>query len=93
MLTIEVALRKDVEEQARSLGLLTSEKLAELIEAEVQRQRKAAWLALQALVAPVQAAFREEFGDLSDDDAQAMIDQWIDEPTGEPRTGATERGA
>lgn len=79
MVMIPVELSKDVEDAARSLGLLTSEKIAQMIEAEVQRQRREAWEHLQAMIAPVQAAFREEYGHLSDDEVQAMIDEWIHE--------------
>ncbi len=79
MVTIRLDLPQEIEEEARSLGLLTSEKITEMIEAEVQRQRNGAWTRLQATLAPVQAAFRSEYGHLSDDEAQAMIDAWIQE--------------
>lgn len=78
MQTIHLNLRPDLEDAARSLGLLTSERVAELIEAEVQRQRQAAWERLQARLAPVQAAFRQDYPGLTDEEAQASIDEWIE---------------
>jgi len=78
-LNVRLQLPEDVERKAREAGLFTGEKIGELIEAEVRRQRQEAWERLQAKLAPVQAAFREEYGHLSDDEVQAMIDQWIDE--------------
>jgi post-segregation antitoxin (ccd killing protein) len=78
-LNVTLQLPEDVERSAREAGLFTGEKLAQMIEAEVRRRRREAWERLQARLAPVQAAFREEHGHLSDDEVQTMIDQWIDE--------------
>jgi hypothetical protein len=83
-LNVKLQLSEDVERKAREAGLFTGEKIGELIEAEVQRQRKEAWERLQAKLAPVHAAFQEEYGHLSDDEVQAMIDQWIDEADAAP---------
>lgn len=82
MATIQLDLPQEIEEAARSLGLLTSEKLVEMIEAEIQRQRQDAWDRLRATLAPVQASFREDYGHLSDDEALALIDAWIREDNG-----------
>lgn len=90
MLTIQLDLPKEIEEEARALGLLTSERLAQIIESEVQRRRQEAWEQLQALVAPIQAAFRAEFPNLSDDEAQDMINQWIEETTDEDAADSVE---
>lgn len=70
--------------EKREAGLFTDEKIGELIEAEVQRQRQEACEQLQAKLVPVQAAFREACGHLSNGEAQAMIDQWIDEADATP---------
>lgn len=78
-LKVKLQLPEDVERKAREAGLFTGEEIARMIEAEVQRQRHEAWEQLQAKLAPVQAAFREDYGHLSDEEAQSMIDQWIDE--------------
>ena len=83
-LRVKLQLSEEVERKAREAGLFTGEKIGELIEAEVRRQRQEAWEQLQAKLAPVQAAFREEYGHLSDDEAQAMIDEWIDEADATP---------
>lgn len=79
MVTINVRLPDELTEQARSLGLLTDEKLAEMIRAEIWRKRQAAWTELKEMLEPVQMDFRAEFGTLDEDEAQAMIDQWIEE--------------
>lgn len=39
--TLTIELPYDIEEKARAAGLLTSEKLIELIEAELERKREA----------------------------------------------------
>lgn len=78
-LTIE--LSEDIEEKARAAGLLTGEKLSEMIEAELerQRQREEAGARLSRMMAVLSDDFRAEYGHLSEDEALAMIDQWIDE--------------
>jgi post-segregation antitoxin (ccd killing protein) len=76
-INLKLELSDDVKRKAREAGLFTSEKMSELIEAQVKRQRQEAWEQLQAKIAPVQAAFHEEFGHLSDDEVQTMIDQWV----------------
>jgi hypothetical protein len=91
--TIELRLPDDVADRARSLGLLTDEKLIELIEVEIWRKRQAAWTELRAMTEPVRADFRAAYGHLSDEDAQAMIDQWIDESDEESNTTPTESGS
>ena len=83
-LNVKLQLPEDIERKAREAGLFTSEKLSELIEAEVRRQRMEAWERLQARIGPVKAAFWEEYEHLSDDEIQAMIDQWIDEADATP---------
>lgn len=83
-LNVKLQLPDDVERKAREAGLFTGEKIGELIEAEVRRQRQDAWERLQAKLAPVQSTFREDYGHLSEDEVQAMIDQWIDEPDATP---------
>jgi hypothetical protein len=88
--TIELRLPDDVADRARLLGLLTDEKLTELIEGEIWRKRQAAWAELRSMTEPVRADFRADYGHLSDDEAQAMIDQWIDEADEESDSNTTE---
>jgi len=71
--TIELRLPDEVAEQARSLGLLTDEKLAEMIRAEIWRKRQAAWAELKEMLEPVQADFRAEYSDLNDDAFMEMV--------------------
>ena len=78
-LNIKLQLPEDVERKAREAGLFTGEKIGELIEAEIERQRKEAAAKLLDLMDKMHTHMREKYGDLTDDEAQAMIDQWIAE--------------
>ena len=42
-------------------------------------REKVAWERLRTKLKPVQIAFRKEYRNLSNDEVQAMIDNWIDE--------------
>lgn len=76
---MKLYLSEDVERKAREAGLFTGEKIGELIEAEIERQRKEAAARLTAITNQLQANFRAEYEHLTDEEAQALIDQWIDE--------------
>ena len=78
-LNVELQLSEDVMRKAREDGLLTDEGLAELITAEIERRRQEAAARLLALMDKMHAHMREKYGDLTDEEAQAMIDQWIAE--------------
>lgn len=78
-LNVKLQLSEDVMRKARESGLLTSEKLAELITAEIERRRQEAAARLLDMMATMHAHMREKYGDLSDEEAQAMIDGWIAE--------------
>jgi F0F1-type ATP synthase membrane subunit b/b' len=78
-LNVDFRLPEDVVQRARLDGLLTGEKIAELIMAEIDRRREAAAARLVTISEQLQANFRAEYGDLTDDEAQALIDQWIEE--------------
>jgi F0F1-type ATP synthase membrane subunit b/b' len=78
-LNVQLQLSEDVMRKARESGLLTSEKISELISAEIERRRKEAAARLSVMMEQLQANFRAEYGDLTDDEAQALIDQWIAE--------------
>jgi post-segregation antitoxin (ccd killing protein) len=93
MVMINLQLPEDVEEKARAAGLLTSEKIAELIEAELDRQRQEAWQRLSQIMDQVSANFRAEYAHLTDEEAQAMIDQWIDEAHAERERDQSEPGS
>lgn len=74
---VDFQLPEDVVQKARQDGLLTGEKIAELITAEIERRRDAAAERLRVITEQLQANFRAEYGDLSEDEAQAIIDQWL----------------
>jgi len=78
-LNVRLQLSEYVVQKAREDGLLTDEGLAELITEEIERRRKEAAARLSVMMEQLQANFRAEYGDLTDDEAQALIDQWIDE--------------
>ncbi len=78
-LHVKLQLAEDVERKARAAGLFTSEKIGELITAEIERQREMAAEQLTTITDQLQANFRAEYGALSEAEAQALIDQWIDE--------------
>ena len=83
MVTIGIELSEEVIEKARNAGLLTSEKITELLEAEIKRQRKDALDQFLETSKLLEASMREQYGNLSDEEAQALIDQWIDEARAE----------
>lgn len=78
-LNVKLQLSEYVVQKAREDGLLTDEGLAELITAEIERRRTEAAAELLAMMEKMHAHMREKYGDLSDEEAQAMIDQWIAE--------------
>jgi hypothetical protein len=78
-LNVTLQLPEDVERKAREVGLLTGEKIGELIMAEIERQRREAAARLTNTMDKIHAHMRKKYGDLTDDEAQAMIDQWIAE--------------
>ena len=79
MVTITLELVKDVERKARDAGLLTSETITAWIESELERKRREAAANLTVMMDKLQANFRAQYGDLTEEEAQAMIDEWIDE--------------
>ena len=89
--TVTVELPGSIEEKARTLGILTSEKMAELIAAEVERQRQEAAARLSETMDRLSAKFREEYGHLSETEALAMLDRWIDEADDKPETADNAR--
>lgn len=78
-LKVKLQLPEDVERKAREAGLFTGEKIGELITAEIERRRKEAAARLAVIMDQLQANFRAEYGDLTDEEAQTLIDRWIDE--------------
>jgi hypothetical protein len=83
MVLINVQLPEAVEEKARAAGLLTSEKIGELIEAELERQRQSATVETLEMMDRVSAKFRAEYSHLTEDEALEMLNEWIDEARAE----------
>ncbi|MFQ3659286.1 MAG: hypothetical protein SNJ54_10090 [Anaerolineae bacterium] len=78
-LNVKLRLPEDVEQKAREAGLFTSEKIAELITAEIERRRTEAAVRLRDTMDKLSSLMQEEYGDLSEDEAQALLNQWINE--------------
>ncbi len=79
MVTIVLELDQEVERKARAAGLLTSETVTAWIEVELERKRKEAAARLTTIMDQLQANFRAEYGDLTEEEAQAIINEWIAE--------------
>jgi F0F1-type ATP synthase membrane subunit b/b' len=91
-LNVTLQLPEDIERKAREAGLFTGERIGELITAEIERQRREAAARLTDTMDKIHAHMRAKYGDLTDNEAQAMIDQWIieaDEETTDHYTSAT----
>lgn len=78
-LNVRLQLSEYVVQKAREDGLLTDEGLAELITAEIERRRREAAARLLDMMDTMHAHMREKYGDLTDEEAQTMIDGWIAE--------------
>jgi post-segregation antitoxin (ccd killing protein) len=79
MVTVTVELDEMLVRQAEAAGLLTSEALNAMLKAEIERRRADAFEKLTKMMDSVAAQMKTEYPDLTDDEAQAMIDQWIAE--------------
>lgn len=79
MVMINLELPEEIEEKARAAGLLTSEKLAVLIEAELERQKQENWAALFTVMGELQGAAREELDALPDDEFTGMVNEIVRE--------------
>lgn len=79
MVTIILDLDRDIEQKAREAGLLASEAITEWIKAELERKRQEAAQRVLETMNQVSANFRAEYPDLTEEEALAMLDAWIDE--------------
>ena len=77
MVTIDFKLADELAQKARLLGILNDEKLSELIEAEVKRQRHEARLALSDTLKTMPEAFDDD-SELSEDNVLDMIQEIVD---------------
>lgn len=79
MVLIDIQLSEELAEKARNAGLLTSEKIAELLEAELLRQRQEAAERMFKIMDELQAATREEFGHMTEDEFMEMVNEIVHE--------------
>lgn len=92
LVTVHIQLPDALTQEAKSLGLLSDEKIEAIIREAVQRERLAAWQELQKTLEPVQAAFRAEYDTLDDagfmDIVQDVVLE-VREERHQARTGGT----
>ena len=79
MVIVDFRLADDVAEKARSLGILNDESLKALVEAEILRKRQEAGQRLLATMDALNAQFKADYGDLTDQEQQDLLNQWIAE--------------
>jgi len=90
LVNLTIEMPENIEQKARAAGLLTSEKVFELIEAELERKREESWKRLQTMMDDISTAFRADYGHLTDDEAMEMIAQWADEEDEEENPQGTD---
>ncbi len=74
---VVVSLPPELVERARTQGLLNNERIALLLEAEIERIGR--WHNLDQALEPVREAFRAEHGEMTEDDVIAMINETVHE--------------
>jgi hypothetical protein len=79
MVTVDFRLADDVAQKARSLGILNDESLGALVEAEIRRKRQEAGQRLLETMDALNAQFKADYGHLSDQEQQDLLNQWIAE--------------
>ena len=84
--TREITLNLPLElvERAREQGLLNSERIAALLEAEIERLNR--WRSLDKSLEPVREAFRAEHANMSEDEMMAMLNELVHEVRSESET-------
>jgi F0F1-type ATP synthase membrane subunit b/b' len=78
MVTVVVELDQEIERQARAQGLLSSEQMNALLSAELERRRLDAGARLRTAMNDLSVSFRARYPDLSEEQALAMIERWLD---------------
>lgn len=74
---ITVTLPAELVERARTEGILNDQRIALLLEAEVERIER--WHALDEALEPARAAFRAEHPNISEDELMDMINKAVHE--------------
>jgi len=72
---VTLTLNDALVDEAREYGLLTGERIAALLDAELKRVK--AWRQFQQALEGIHAASRDHFGDLSEDEVMAMMDSEV----------------
>ena len=74
MVIIDIQLPQELADKARAAGLLTSEKIAALLEAELERRRQAAERLLETMDSLREVA-REDFGGMTEEEFMRMVNE------------------
>ena len=80
---ITLTLPEALVEKARAQGVLNSERIALLLEAEIERMER--WNSLDQSLEAVRAAFRADHPDMTEDEVIAMINDTVHEVRAERR--------
>ena len=80
---VTLSLPTELIERARQQGILTDQRVAMLLEAEIERIER--WHALDQSLEPVREAFRKEYGHLTEDEVMDMINDVVHEVRAEMR--------
>lgn len=91
MVTVNIQLPDELKQEAETLGLLSDDKIAEIIRDALQRERLAVWQETQKTLEPVQAAFRAAYSDLDDEGFMNMVQEIVQEVREESRDGQPRR--
>jgi len=82
-MNITVSLPEGLIERARFQGILNDERIAQLLEAEIERIER--WNQLDQALEPARDSFRAEYGHLSEEEVMDMINQEVHEVRAEMR--------
>lgn len=90
MAQVEVTLNlpEELVEQAKALGALNDSRVAQLLDIEVKRIQR--WQAMQETLAQLQSDTREHFGELSDEEAMALVDTEVKKTRAERRKSSSQ---
>jgi DNA-binding transcriptional regulator YiaG len=87
---LTVRLPEALVARAKARGVLNDDRIARLLEAEVERVEQ--WEQLSQSLEPARAAFRAEHPGLSEDDLMAIINDLVHEVRDEARSKPDEPG-
>ncbi|MBZ0298663.1 MAG: hypothetical protein K8J31_02935 [Anaerolineae bacterium] len=79
-----LSLPEKLVERARARGVLSNERVAQLLEVEIERMER--WQSLDQSLEPVREAFRGDHADMTEDEIMAMINEAVHEVRAERKT-------